>query len=165
MSRPALISTDDAGPRAVIQGAIELAKRKGLQVVFADAYPEGTTNFSAILTKVRAANPDVLGAAANVLEDGVAITRPSSPPGRSSRAPLLTRTAPVRFSSRPSGAPGLWTARSSATPFRRWTTTPSSADSGSIGMGSEDLGMALTFAQGQKVPGRKSHGHASHAAP
>ena len=49
MSRPALISTDDAGPRAVIQGAIELAKRKGLQVVFADAYPQGNTDFSAIL--------------------------------------------------------------------------------------------------------------------
>ena len=58
----ALIHVDDAFGRAVIQGAIELAKKKGLQVVFADAYPQGTTDFSAILTKVRAANPDVLAA-------------------------------------------------------------------------------------------------------
>ena len=48
----------------------------------------------------------------------------------------LSGTAAVRFSSRLSGAPGLWTARSSATPFQRWATTPSTADSGSIGMGS-----------------------------
>ena len=55
------IGGDDVGGRALIQGAIELAKKKGLQVVLVDAYPVGTTDFSAILTKVRAANPDVLG--------------------------------------------------------------------------------------------------------
>ena len=70
----ALINRDDLGGRAVTQGAIELAKKKGLQVVSADAYPEGTTDFSAILTKVRAANPDVLGGATH-FEDAVAITR------------------------------------------------------------------------------------------
>ena len=71
----ALISEDSLGARAATQGAIELAKKKGLQVVFADAYSLGTTDFSAILTKVRAANPDVLAVAAGVVEDGVAITR------------------------------------------------------------------------------------------
>ena len=43
-------------------------------MVFVDAYPEGNTDFSAILTKVQAANPDVLGGAAR-FEDAVAITR------------------------------------------------------------------------------------------
>ena len=43
-------------------------------MVFADAYPQGTTDFSTILTKVRAANPDVLGGATR-FEDAVAITR------------------------------------------------------------------------------------------
>jgi branched-chain amino acid transport system substrate-binding protein len=43
-------------------------------VVFVDAYPEGNTDFSAILTKVRTANPDVLGGATH-FEDAVAITR------------------------------------------------------------------------------------------
>jgi branched-chain amino acid transport system substrate-binding protein len=70
----ALIGADEIFGRAVTQGAIELAKKKGLQVVFADAYPEGSTDFSAILTKVRAANPDVLGGATR-LDDAVAITR------------------------------------------------------------------------------------------
>ena len=70
----ALINADDVFGRAATQGAIELAKKKGLQVVFADAYPEGNTDFSAILTKVRAADPDVLGGATR-FEDAVAITR------------------------------------------------------------------------------------------
>jgi branched-chain amino acid transport system substrate-binding protein len=70
----ALINVDELYARAAAQGAIELAKHKGLQVVFAEAYPLGNTDFSAILTKVRAANPDVLGAATR-FEDAVAIIR------------------------------------------------------------------------------------------
>jgi branched-chain amino acid transport system substrate-binding protein len=70
----ALINADEIFARAVIQGTIELAKKKGLQLVFVDAYPEGNTDFSAILTKVRAANPDVL-AGATRFDDAVAITR------------------------------------------------------------------------------------------
>jgi branched-chain amino acid transport system substrate-binding protein len=64
--------------RALIQGTqgtIELANKKGLQMVLADAFPLGTTDFSAILTRVREANPDVLGVSSPVLEYGVAITR------------------------------------------------------------------------------------------
>jgi len=83
----ALINADEPAGPGIRQSSIELAKRKGLQVVFADAYPPGTTDFSAILTKVRAANPDVLGVASSVVEDGVAITRQmkalnESPDGR-----------------------------------------------------------------------------------
>ena len=59
----ALINVDDVFGRATTQGATELAKKKGLQVVLVDVYPQGNTDFSAILTKVRAANPDVLGGA------------------------------------------------------------------------------------------------------
>ena len=70
----AMINADDLTGRVRAQGTVELAKKKGLQVVFVDAYPEGTTDFSAILTKVRAANPDVLGGATR-FEDAVAITR------------------------------------------------------------------------------------------
>jgi branched-chain amino acid transport system substrate-binding protein len=58
----------------IAQGGIELAKKRGLSVVLVEAYPEGTTDFSAILTKVRAANPDVL-AAGTFFEEAVAITR------------------------------------------------------------------------------------------
>jgi branched-chain amino acid transport system substrate-binding protein len=70
----ALINVDDLFARATIQGIIELAKNKGLQVLLVEAYPPGNTDFSAILTKVRAANPDVLGGATR-FDDAVAITR------------------------------------------------------------------------------------------
>ena len=71
----ALINVDEVGDRLVRQGAIERATKKGLQMVLADAYPTGTTDFTAILTKVRAANPDVLGVSTGFVEDGVAIVR------------------------------------------------------------------------------------------
>jgi branched-chain amino acid transport system substrate-binding protein len=70
----AIVNEDTLFPKATVQGTIELAKKKGLQVVFVEAYPKGNTDFSAIMTKIRAANPDVLGAA-TYFDDAVAITR------------------------------------------------------------------------------------------
>ncbi len=70
----AIVNEDTLFPKATVQGTIELAKKKGLQVVFVEAYPKGNTDFSAMLTKIRAANPDVLGAA-TYFDDAVAITR------------------------------------------------------------------------------------------
>ncbi len=70
----ALINEDSIFPHAVVKGASELAKKRGLQVVFAEHYPKGTTDFSAILTRVRATTPDALGAA-TYFDDAVAITR------------------------------------------------------------------------------------------
>jgi branched-chain amino acid transport system substrate-binding protein len=70
----ALIGEDSLFHRSVVKGASELAKKRGLRVVFTEAYPLGTTDFSAILTKVRAATPDALGAG-TLFEDAVAITR------------------------------------------------------------------------------------------
>jgi branched-chain amino acid transport system substrate-binding protein len=70
----ALINEDSLFPQAAVKGAAELARRRGLQVVLVEAYPTGTTDFSAILTRVRAATPDAF-AAATFFEDAVAITR------------------------------------------------------------------------------------------
>ncbi len=70
----ALTHEDTLALKAMAQGTLELAKRRGLSVVLVEAYPKGTTDFSAILTKVRAANPDVL-AAATYFDDAVALTR------------------------------------------------------------------------------------------
>jgi branched-chain amino acid transport system substrate-binding protein len=70
----ALINEDTLFPKATVQGTMELVKKKGLQVVFVEAYPKGHTDFSAVLTKVRAVAPDVLGAA-TYFDDAVAITR------------------------------------------------------------------------------------------
>jgi len=70
----ALINEDTLFAKAVVQGTAELARKKGLEVVFVEAYPKGITDFAAILAKVRTANPDVL-AAATYFDDAVAITR------------------------------------------------------------------------------------------
>jgi branched-chain amino acid transport system substrate-binding protein len=70
----AVVGEDTLFARAVGQGTIELARRKGLDVVLVHAYPKGTTDFAAILTRAREANPDVL-AAATYFDDAVAITR------------------------------------------------------------------------------------------
>lgn len=70
----ALINEDTLFAQATAQGTVELARKKGLEVVFAEAYPKGTTDFAAILNKVRTATPDVL-AAATYFDDAVAITR------------------------------------------------------------------------------------------
>ena len=70
----AIISEDTIFPKATAQGTVELAKKRGLQVVLVEAYGKGTTDFGALLTRARAANPDVI-AAATYFEDAVAITR------------------------------------------------------------------------------------------
>jgi len=70
----AVINEDTLFPRASAQGTVELAKKRGLHVVLTEAYPKGTTDFSGILGRVKAANPDVL-AAGTYFEDAVAIAR------------------------------------------------------------------------------------------
>ena len=49
----AIINEDSLFPKAVAQGAMELAKKKGLQLVFTEAYPQWTTDFSAVLRRQR----------------------------------------------------------------------------------------------------------------
>jgi branched-chain amino acid transport system substrate-binding protein len=68
----AVIHEDTLLQKTIAQGALELAKKRGLQVVLAESYPNGTTDFGGILGKVKTANPDVLAAATY---DAVAITR------------------------------------------------------------------------------------------
>jgi len=70
----AVINEDTLFSKAAAAGAVELAKKKGMQVVYQEAYPKGNTDFSALLTKVKAANPDVI-AAGTYFDDAVALTR------------------------------------------------------------------------------------------
>jgi branched-chain amino acid transport system substrate-binding protein len=56
----ALINVDTLPGKAVAKGALDLAKKKGLQVVFHETYLPGTTDFSAILNKVKETKPDLL---------------------------------------------------------------------------------------------------------
>jgi len=70
----ALIGEDSGFPQAAVKGASELAKKRGLRVLFAEHYQKGTTDFSAILTRIQATTPDAL-AAATYYDDALAITR------------------------------------------------------------------------------------------
>src|SRR5712692_1834681 len=70
----AIVNEDTLFSKAAAAGAVEIAKKKGMQVVFQEAYPKGTTDFSALLTKIKSLNPDVL-AAATYFDDAVALTR------------------------------------------------------------------------------------------
>jgi len=70
----AVINEDTLFSKAAASGAVEIAKKKGMQVVFQEAYPKGNTDFSALLTKIKATNPDVI-AAATYFDDAVALTR------------------------------------------------------------------------------------------
>src|SRR6059036_1116857 len=70
----AVINEDTLFSKAAAAGATDLAKKKGMQVVFTEAYPKGNTDFSALLTKVKSLNPDVI-AAGTYFDDAVALTR------------------------------------------------------------------------------------------
>ena len=70
----AIVNEDTLFTKASAAGVAEIAKKKGMQVVFQEAYPKGNTDFSALLTKLKAANPDVI-AASTYFDDAVAITR------------------------------------------------------------------------------------------
>jgi branched-chain amino acid transport system substrate-binding protein len=69
-----IVILHDPTTRDIATGATQLAKKKGLQMLFVEEHATGTSDFTAILTRVRAANPDVLGAA-GYFEDAVAMSR------------------------------------------------------------------------------------------
>ena len=70
----AVVYEDTLFPGASARGTVDLAKKKGLHIVLAEVYPKGTTDFAPILTKVRAANPDVL-AVPTYFDDAVTVSR------------------------------------------------------------------------------------------
>jgi len=71
----AILNQDALLPKAVAKGTRDVASIKGLEVVSFETYPDGTTDFSVILNKLKAAKPDVLVAASARLDDLVTITR------------------------------------------------------------------------------------------
>ncbi len=70
----AIVNEDTLFTKSAAIGTAELAKKLGMQVVLQEAYPKGHTDFSGLLTKIKAMNPDVI-AAATYFDDAVAITR------------------------------------------------------------------------------------------
>ena len=70
----AVLYEDTLFPKAIALGAVEMAKKRGMQAVVVEAYPKQTKDFLPILAKVKAANPDVV-AGATYFEDSIAIIR------------------------------------------------------------------------------------------
>lgn len=70
----AVLYEDTLFPKAIALGAVELAKKRGMQAVVVEAYPRQTKDFLPMLAKLKAANPDAV-AAATYFDDAVAITR------------------------------------------------------------------------------------------
>ncbi|HET6366437.1 MAG TPA: amino acid ABC transporter substrate-binding protein [Pseudomonadales bacterium] len=70
----AIVNEDTLFPKTAANGTAEFAKKRGLQIVLQEAYPKGNTDFSALLTKIKAVNPDVI-AASTYFDDAVALTR------------------------------------------------------------------------------------------
>jgi branched-chain amino acid transport system substrate-binding protein len=70
----AIVNEDTLFAKASANGAAELAKKRGMQVVLQEAYPKGNTDFSGLLVKIKALNPDVI-AGGTYFDDAVAITR------------------------------------------------------------------------------------------
>src|SRR4026209_1169028 len=70
----AIVNEDTLFPKTAANGTAEFAKKRGLQIVLQEAYPKGNTDFSALLTKIKAASPDVI-AASTYFDDAVALTR------------------------------------------------------------------------------------------
>ncbi|MEK7878489.1 MAG: amino acid ABC transporter substrate-binding protein [candidate division NC10 bacterium] len=70
----AVINEDTLFAKAAARGTVELAKKRGMKVVFSEAYPKGHTDFSALLVKIKSVSPDVI-AAGSYFDDAVATTR------------------------------------------------------------------------------------------
>jgi len=70
----AIINEDTLFPKSSANGTAELAKKAGLSIVLQEAYPKGNQDFSALLTKIKATNADIV-AAATYFDDAVAIVR------------------------------------------------------------------------------------------
>ena len=70
----AIINEDTLFAKAAGKGTADLATKKGMKVLLHEAYPKGTTDFSGLLIRIKALNPDVF-VGGTYFDDSVAITR------------------------------------------------------------------------------------------
>jgi branched-chain amino acid transport system substrate-binding protein len=75
LQRVAILQEDALFPRAAGQGAADLARNRGMEVIFHETYPSGTSDFAAIIERLRAGNVEVLGMAASALGDFITVAR------------------------------------------------------------------------------------------
>src|SRR6185295_17767305 len=75
LKKVAIIEEDALFPKAAGKGAVALAKAKGMEVVLHETYAKGTTDFSPLLARIKAANAEVMGMAASSLGDQIVVVR------------------------------------------------------------------------------------------
>ncbi len=75
LERVAVISEDQHFPRAAAEGAAELAREEGMEVVLHDTYESGTEDFSHILLRAAEGQAQVLAMAASALDDFTVVVR------------------------------------------------------------------------------------------
>ena len=64
----AILTADDLVSLAIAQGAADYGKSKGIQVVYLQKYPAGTTNLYPLVQQVKGRNPDIFVNSGHLLE-------------------------------------------------------------------------------------------------
>jgi branched-chain amino acid transport system substrate-binding protein len=72
----AILSADDGFSKTAAQGGADEADAQGMEVVATEEFPEGATDVSSQLTKIKPANPDLILGSVH-LEEGIAIVKQS----------------------------------------------------------------------------------------
>jgi branched-chain amino acid transport system substrate-binding protein len=72
----AVLSADDGFSQTAAKGGVTEAKKRGLQVVAQESFPEHTTDVSSALTKIKSKNADLVLGSVHV-EEGIAIIKQS----------------------------------------------------------------------------------------
>jgi branched-chain amino acid transport system substrate-binding protein len=81
----AVLGENEPFSKEVASGAAEYAKEKGLHLVYQELYPSGTQDVSALLTSIKAMNPDIILGAGH-LQDALLIVKQAKDLGVSPRA-------------------------------------------------------------------------------
>jgi branched-chain amino acid transport system substrate-binding protein len=70
----AMLTADDSFSVEVAKGALDYAAAKGIQVVFNQTYPSGSTNLAGLVAQAKAKNPDIVVNSGHLLE-AVAVSK------------------------------------------------------------------------------------------
>ncbi len=70
----AIVNEDTVFPKATAAGTAEYARKQGMRIVFQEQYPTKVTDLSSLITKVKAAKPEVL-VGGSYQPDSVLLTR------------------------------------------------------------------------------------------
>ncbi|HVO50642.1 MAG TPA: amino acid ABC transporter substrate-binding protein [Thermoanaerobaculia bacterium] len=81
----AVLGENEPFSKEVASGGADYAREKGLQVVYQELYPSGTQDVSALLTNIKAKNPDVILGAGH-LQDSLLIVKQARDLGVSPKA-------------------------------------------------------------------------------